>query len=304
MVQMSGGAAYPQYMNSYNHAESPLLPRVGEVGRGRKELQAEADLQWYDYGARFYDPQIGRFHTVDRFTEKYYSMTPYQYGANNPILFIDVNGDSIDVSDMSKRRLEKYQARVSLLKEKSKLFNTMYTSLEKSEKIYLIQFGKTIKREDGSRSKGTVPGQFEPDEGGGTVAFKNTDIDSQAFAEELFHTYQNDNKDNYDKGDFNKEFEAKLSATAIVAEAAYGYAEIPGMENFQMKVGLGHYGEENMQISPMNVNSTSFLNSYKYAANAYAGFNKLNNIGNRYYKVSTTVAPYSLKTMVNKAYGK
>ena len=48
-----------------------------------------------DYGQRMYDPQIGRFTTQDRFAEKYVSMTPYQYGANNPILMIDINGDSL-----------------------------------------------------------------------------------------------------------------------------------------------------------------------------------------------------------------
>jgi len=100
------------------------------------------------------------------------------------------------------------------------------------------------------------------------------------------------NKDNYDKGDFNKEIEAKLSTTAMLTEAEYGCADIPGMKNFQKKVSMGDYGERDMQITPMNVNSTSFLNSYKNAANTYAGFNRLNNIGNRYYKVSTTVAPY------------
>jgi RHS repeat-associated protein len=61
-----------------------------------KELQEETD--WYDYGARMQDPWLGRFFTQDRFSEKYYALTPYQYGADNPILFVDVNGDSLQVS--------------------------------------------------------------------------------------------------------------------------------------------------------------------------------------------------------------
>ena len=63
-----------------------------------KEMDYERGLNLYDYGARMYDPALGRFHTQDRFAEKYHDFTPYQYGANNPVLIIDVNGDSIWIS--------------------------------------------------------------------------------------------------------------------------------------------------------------------------------------------------------------
>ena len=62
-----------------------------------KELDAKKGLNWYDYGARHYDAVLGRFTTNDRFAEKYYSMSPYQYGANSPVVNIDVNGDSIRI---------------------------------------------------------------------------------------------------------------------------------------------------------------------------------------------------------------
>lgn len=57
-----------------------------------KELFDDADLDWYDYGFRNYDPQIGRFPQLDPLTFQYQFLTPYQYASCDPITNIDVDG--------------------------------------------------------------------------------------------------------------------------------------------------------------------------------------------------------------------
>ena len=60
-----------------------------------KELENDYGIYLYDYGARFYDPQLGRWHSVDPLAHKYYSFSPYSYCANNPIIYIDPDGRDI-----------------------------------------------------------------------------------------------------------------------------------------------------------------------------------------------------------------
>ncbi|MEP1035101.1 DUF6443 domain-containing protein [Ekhidna sp.] len=54
----------------------------------------DENTQWYDYGARMYQADLGRWFSVDPLGEKFMDMTTYKYGMNNPILFIDPDGRS------------------------------------------------------------------------------------------------------------------------------------------------------------------------------------------------------------------
>ncbi|MDH6310474.1 RHS repeat-associated protein [Dysgonomonas sp. PFB1-18] len=60
-----------------------------------KELEKTHELNMYDYSARYYDPALGRFTTVDPLAEEYYSISPYVYVMNNPLKYIDPDGRKI-----------------------------------------------------------------------------------------------------------------------------------------------------------------------------------------------------------------
>ena len=67
-----------------------------------KELQNEF-FENYDYGARFYDPELGRWHVVDPMAEKYVNISPYAYVGGNPINLIDPDGKIWEPSNAVKQ---------------------------------------------------------------------------------------------------------------------------------------------------------------------------------------------------------
>jgi RHS repeat-associated protein len=134
-----------------------------------KELQNQefsdgSGLEEYDYGRRFYDPQIGRWSVIDPKTEKFSSWSTYQYCMNNPMLYVDPNGMEneiylVGVEGITNKQLRAIRNKINQnfkdlhLKTRASIFKgksftkEMYGKIDKTDAVAVIGNAGAVTKE-------------------------------------------------------------------------------------------------------------------------------------------------------------
>ena len=140
----------------YKDNISPLGNSTAQKWKfGGKELDESFSgiLSTYDFGARNYDPALGRWMNLDPLAEKYAHFTPYHYVYNNPTNFMDPDGEEgIVVSGQPGDHKNKQHF---LANGYAKALAAQGKVQDKNEKVTWIVYN------DGSESAGHSPAQLK-----------------------------------------------------------------------------------------------------------------------------------------------
>ena len=94
-------AFQPNYNNLFD------TTMLGTYSFNGKEKDYESGFHYY--GARYYASELGIWLSTDPMSDKYPSLSPYNYCADNPVKFIDPKGEEIWISDEATRTSYKYE---------------------------------------------------------------------------------------------------------------------------------------------------------------------------------------------------
>lgn len=175
-----------------------------------KEKDAETGYSYF--GSRYYSSDLSIWLSVDPMSDKYPSLSPYAYCANNPVKLVDPNGEEIIAYDnyskkmiksymktlfgtnnlfrfsgntlrVNKRSFNKYRQTAS--EDKKKLLDGFYEMCNKTEKAtvkvanntenFIFEKSEAIRNEDGEIVGGrrTGEGSIVPNKGGGASGWSN-----------------------------------------------------------------------------------------------------------------------------------
>ena len=104
--------------------------------------EKDAETGYHYFGARYYNSDLSLWLSVDPMSDKYPSLSPYNYCAWNPMRIVDPNGDTLIAKDaMSQHDIKsvagKYQDRISF--DENGVASLDYTGLNDNEKSQMLK---------------------------------------------------------------------------------------------------------------------------------------------------------------------
>ncbi|WP_260142731.1 RHS repeat-associated core domain-containing protein [Elizabethkingia anophelis] len=145
----SGGAEiieennyYPFGLKHQGYNSSSLANNAYQYKYNGKELQ---ETGMYDYGARMYMPELGRWGVVDPLAEKMTRHSPYNYAFNNPIRFIDPDGRApkqIDPTQFNKKADANNKMALNELIRTTEGYNLLSRYAKAGDEVAGIKFDK------------------------------------------------------------------------------------------------------------------------------------------------------------------
>uniref|UniRef100_UPI004049110D RHS repeat-associated core domain-containing protein n=1 Tax=Fulvivirga sp. TaxID=1931237 RepID=UPI004049110D len=80
---------------TFNNGYQRVTAKENHFKYNGKEEITDLDVNWYDYGARMYMADIGRWGVVDNYSELYFGTSTYVYALNQPTNAIDPDGNLV-----------------------------------------------------------------------------------------------------------------------------------------------------------------------------------------------------------------
>ena len=247
-----------------------------------KELDRMHGLNFYDYGARQYDPLLGMFTQMDPLAEKYYGVNPYAYCGNSPIRFVDPDGKEIWISYYNENNeLQRFKYEIGMTCEvdnthAQNIVNNL-NAMAQNEDGYVVvdalvgsssQYGFI---QANTVSSDNVEGFWDSQT---STVYLQDPSNTLTFAEETFHIYQ---KENGRGGKYAvNEVEAKLFSAKMNLEID-GWNALRAGEKIagSNEPGHGQYNEAMSFLLFSGYNHEQFI----YAAKHFL----LDTLGGAYY---------------------